>query len=63
LREYASSGEGHASLDKVHVDFGTELHAVLELVLVVGLGALRLNVLLDGVDLRLVLNQLLLNVV
>jgi hypothetical protein len=36
LRRIAfKSGERHATLDKVHVDFGTQLHAVLELVLVV----------------------------
>ena len=53
----------HASLDEVHVDVTTQLHAVLELLLIVGLGALGLNVLLDGIDLALVVNQLLLDVV
>ena len=46
----------HTSLDKIHIDLGTELHAVLELVLIVGLSSLRLNILLDSIDLRLVLN-------
>ena len=53
----------HAPFDEIHIDLRTELHAVLELVLVIGLGALGLDVLLDGIDLRLVLNQLLLNVI
>lgn len=57
------SGQAHASLDEVHVDLGAHLHAVLELVLVVALCSLRLDVLLDCVDLRLVLDQLLLDVV
>lgn len=57
------SGQAHASLDEIHVDLRAHLHAVLELVLVVALGSLGLDVLLDGVDLRLVLDQLLLDVV
>jgi len=57
------SGKTHASLNKVHVDLCAKLHAVLELMLVVGLSTLRLNVLLNGIDLRLVLNQFFLNVV
>ena len=40
-----------------------QAHAVLEGALVVGLGALRLDVLLDRVDLGLVLDQLLLDVI
>ena len=40
-----------------------EGHTVLERTLVVGLGTLCLDVLLDRVDLRLVLNQLLLDVI
>ena len=39
------------------------MHAVLELVLVVALRPLRLDILLDRVNLRLILNQLLLDVV
>lgn len=58
-----SSGQTHASLNEVQVYLFTNLHAVLELVLVIGLGALGLDVLLDGVDLRLILDQLLLDVV
>ena len=57
------SGQAHASLDEIHVDLGAHLHAVLELVLVVALCSLGLDVLLDGVDLGLVLDQLLLDVV
>lgn len=57
------SGQAHASLDEVQVNLRTNGHAVLELVLVVTLRAFGLNVLLDGVDLRLVLDQLLLNII
>lgn len=57
------SGHLHASLDKIHVDVTTQLHAVLELLLIVGLGALRLNVLLDSINLALVVDQLLLDVI
>lgn len=39
------------------------MHAVLELVLIVALRSLRLDVLLDRIDLRLVLNQFLLDIV
>ncbi len=50
-------------LDEVEVDLVAEGHAVLEGALVVRLGALGLDVLLDRVDLRLVLDQLLLYVI
>ena len=53
----------HTSLDEVHVDVTAQLHAVLELLLIVGLGTLGLNVLLDGIDLALVVDQLFLDVV
>ena len=49
--------------DEVEVDFVAQPHAILEGALVVGLGAFGLDVLLDGVNLRLVLDQLLLDVV
>lgn len=39
------------------------MHAVLELVLVVALRSLRLDVLLNRINLRFVLNQLLLDVI
>jgi hypothetical protein len=52
-----------ALLDEVEVDLVAEAHAVLEGALVVALRALRLDVLLDRVDLRLVLYQLFLDVV
>lgn len=58
-----SSGQTHASLNEVQVYLFTNLHAFLELVLVIGLSALGLDVLLNGVDLRFVLDQLLLDVV
>lgn len=51
------------SFKQVGVDLRTNLHAVLELVLVVALGSFRFDILLDGVDLRLVLNQFLLDVI
>ena len=57
------SGQAHASLDQIHVNLGTDLHAFLELVLVVALGSLGLDVLLNCVNLRLVLNELLLDIV
>ena len=57
------SRECHASLDQVHVDLAAQVHAVLELVLVVALCSLCFDVLLNRIDLRLVLNQLLLDVV
>jgi len=50
-------------LDEVEVDLVAEGHAVLEGTLVVRLGTLGLDVLLDRVDLRLVLDQLLLYVI
>ena len=59
----AFSSQSHTSLNEVHVDFSTQMHAVLELVLVVALRPLRLDVLLNSIDLRLVLNQLLLDIV
>ena len=57
------SRHGHASLDQVHVNLLAQLHAVRELLLVVCLSSLRLDVLLDSVDLRLVLDELLLDVI
>jgi hypothetical protein len=50
-------------LDQLHVDVIAKSHAVLEGSLVVRLCSFGLNVLLNGIDLRLVSNQLLLNVV
>ena len=41
----------------------TESHAVLESRLIVTLSAFSLNVLLNGIDLRLILDQLLLDVI
>ena len=50
-------------LDDLGVDVLAELHALLELRLIVRLSALRFNVLLNSVNLRLVHDQLLLNVI
>jgi hypothetical protein len=52
-----------ALLDEVEVDLVAEAHAVLESRLVVRLGPLGLDVLLNRVDLRLVLDQLLLDII
>jgi hypothetical protein len=59
----ALSGQCHASLDDVHIDLAAQVHAILELVLVVALCTLGLNILLNCINLRLVLDQLLLDVV
>ena len=60
---FCLSSQSHTSLNEVHVDFAAQVHAVLELVLIVALRSLRLDVLLDRIDLRLVLNQFLLDIV
>ena len=60
---FFSSGHSHTSLDEVHVDLLTELHAVRELLLVIRFSSLSLDVLLDRINLRLVLDQLLLDVI
>jgi hypothetical protein len=58
-----SCSKAKASLHEVHVDFLANVHAVLELVLVIALRSLCLNVLLDCINLRLVLNEFLFDVV
>ena len=63
VNNHSVSRHGHASLDEVHVDLRAQLHAVAELLLVVSLSALGLDVLLDGIDLRLVLDEFLLDVI
>lgn len=60
---HSLSRHGHASFDEVHVDLRAQLHAVAELLLVVCFSTLGLDVLLDGIDLGLVLNEFLLDVV
>ena len=50
-------------LDDLRVDLPTEVDTLLELSLVVRLFTLRFDVLLDGVDLRFVHDQLLLDVI
>jgi hypothetical protein len=57
------SSKTHASLNDVHIDLRTKLHAILELVLIVRLSSLALNVLLNGINLRLILNKFLFNIV
>jgi hypothetical protein len=57
------SSKCHTLLNDIHVDFTAQLHAVLELVLIVALSSLRFNVLLDCVDLALILNQFLLDII
>ena len=52
-----------ALLDQIQVDLMAQTHAILEGSLVVRFSSLCLNVLLDSVDLRLILNQLLLDVI
>jgi hypothetical protein len=52
-----------ALLDEVNVDLVAKAHAILECGLVVGFCTFGLDVLLYGVDLRLVLNEFLLDVV
>lgn len=52
-----------ALLDEVEIDLMAKAHAVLESTLIVALSSLSLYVLLDRIDLRLVLNELLLNVI
>ena len=51
------------TLDEIHVDLVTELHTFLEVMLVVCFSALGLNVLLNGVNLGLIVNELLLNII
>ena len=46
-----SGSKAKASLHEVHVDFLANVHAVLELVLVIALGSLSLNVLLNSINL------------
>jgi hypothetical protein len=52
-----------ALFNKVHVDLSADLHALLVLRLVVRLSTSGFDVLLDGVDLALVLDQFLLDIV
>lgn len=49
--------------DDLLVDLSAELHALLEVALVIAFGALRLNVLIDRVNLGLVADKAFLNVV
>lgn len=58
-----SGHKAFTSLQKIHIDFLAQLHAVLELMLVVALSTLGFNILLDTVNSRLVLNELFLDVV
>ena len=60
---FRTSGQAHAPLDQIHVNLGADLHAFLELMLVIALSTFGLDVLLDCVNLGLVLDELLLDVV
>jgi len=53
----------HRFLDDLVVNILAELHAVLEILVVVGVGTARFNVLVDSVDLRFVSNEALLDLV
>ena len=55
----SSCSQTKTSLDEIHVDFSADVHAVLELTLIIAFGSLCLNVLLNSVDLRLVLDEFL----
>ena len=57
------SCQAHALFDKIHVDLIAECHAILELMLIVALSAFTFDVLLNSIDLRLVLNELLFNII
>jgi len=57
------SVQSEASFNNINVDFRADLHAVLELVLVVAFGTLRLNILLNSIYGRLILNEFLLDII
>ena len=61
LKHHSLNAE--ALLDQVKVDVMAEGHAILEGTLVVRLCSLCLYVLLNGIDLRLILDEFLLNIV